>query len=66
MNVAGVTITLSVSTVREVMDRLAGKKSGLKSDLYANREKIRGICVILPKASEIRKYGLNLITEQEE
>ena len=52
--------------IRETLASLAGKKKGLKSELFTNREKIRGISEILPDLSEIKEYALSLITVQEE
>ncbi len=57
-------ITLELSMIRKKLDSLAGRKTGLKSELYANREKIRGIIEILPKGSEIMKYAKELVRNQ--
>ncbi len=59
-------ITLELSMIYKKLDSLAGRKTGLKSDLFSNREKIRGIIEILPNGSEIKGYASELIKRLEE
>ncbi len=64
--ISGDFLVLDLSMIINKMDQLAAKKVDMKSNLYANREKIRGISEILPDDSEIKEYALNLIAKSEE